>query len=1171
MKESMSHQQAHIVFSRRAMVCALAVLAMAIAHPGPARADVVDTDNDLMPDAWEQQWGLNPQDQIDSNQDADGDKFSNRDEYFLGTNPTVYTSVNTLSDRQILELFKSKAFAYFWLESRVPYYLTPDNALYNGGTPSPYHSIATTGFGLMSVAMADERGWIPHQAAYERIRMLLSRAVTLQAPAYDVLGVPTTQQGNRHGYLYHFMDQDGFRFGASEISTVDHALLVAGALVAAEYYPGTEVEQLAHQLYLNTQWNWLYNGSFLAQGWIEDSAGTFEGGRTLDQWNRYSELLILLFEAMGHPDPAKAIPPSAWDALTYGTGRMFPYEYAHLVPGNAAQNFAFVPNMPSTLNAPGYTNSATELHYLHAGSLHNHQYSHLFADFRSRPDRYQTDFFSNSIAATMANRQFAVNLNSQAFPDGSGQAQPYETYGPDSWGLMAGLTSFGYAVLQPIVMSYDNFSPSNIAANTDSGTVVLSAPLGSTPFTPRQALDFTRNLLSRFQAAQSGYDALVGRYGFRNAFNLGRTFTGQFGHFPPQVIGLDLGPVAGSIENYESGFIWKLAMRNSFIQLGMQAAGFSTGPVEPFVLNFDDNPPAPQDDSNGGGQDPQSFGGNSYAFGGASVSYANIGDPFPSANYGPQQWAMKIQAPLGADTGAFTLLKNHSVSQWDRISFWIRGESGGESFSVGLKDSVSDRLGYPSQATEVKVPIAAYHPTGGITNQWVGVQIPLRVFADAGVRLTSLDNLSLTNTGSSGTIYVDDIAFLGDETAPQAPQGLAGTSNGTGTAVTLTWQSSPEPDVVGYRVARSSDGVTFTTLTPLLVVGTTFTDTPVTPGAQYHYRVTAVDNAKPQNESDPAGLVLAVDPWSPSVALSISSVAVTAGEPFTVTVTGSAPAGIAFVWWFGQNTGVTDATVSLQYPPQPTSSLRACTDVATPTKLDRAFCSPLFTSAQHVTSYSFTSTVTVNQPGTYTFGANTRDVNGSQASEAGGLAFIQVLNRPPVLAPIASQTVNEGQLLTLTVSATDPDGQSLTYNASPLPQGATFAGQTLTWTPTLEQAGIYATTFTVSDGHLIDTKAATITVRDVRPTAPANLVAQGISRSQIRLTWTDAAGETRYDLRRSLRPDFRRDVASFTLTANTTTFTDTNLQRGKAYFYRLRACNAVGCSTDLSAAASTLK
>ncbi|MDO8617791.1 MAG: glucoamylase family protein, partial [Candidatus Uhrbacteria bacterium] len=359
-----------------------------------------------------------------------------------------------MTEKQLLDLFAGKSFLYFWEQSRPSFYFTPDKANYNDPLDysANFNSIATTGFSLIAYVVADDRGWVDHDAAYERIRALLSRAVTLQCPAYDRVGVPANQEGNRHGYLYHFVDDQGFRCPDSEISTIDHALFVAGALVAGEYYKGTEVEQLARQLYLNTDWNWLYNGTFLYQGWVEDSAGGFEGGRTLDSWNRYSELMILLFLAMGSSDVSMAIPPSAWDNLTYGTGRMFPFEYAHLFPGDAPQNFAFVPNMPNTIQESGYTNSASEFHYIHAGSLHNHQYSHLFANFRARRDRWQTDYFANSISATMANRQYCVNLSTHAFGGDSSSPdqytrQPYETYGPNSWGIMAGIPSFtGYAV-----------------------------------------------------------------------------------------------------------------------------------------------------------------------------------------------------------------------------------------------------------------------------------------------------------------------------------------------------------------------------------------------------------------------------------------------------------------------------------------------------------------------------------------------------------------------------------------------------------------------------------------------------------------------------------------------------------------------------------------------------
>lgn len=825
--------------------------------------DSMDTDGDILPDQWEIAYALNPNDPADAELDSDGDRLTNRDEFFAGTDPTVYTAANGMTENQLLNLFAGKAFLYFWEQSRPYYYFTADKANYNNSTDysSNFNSIATTGFGIMAYVIADDHGWIGHSAAYERIRALLSRAVKLQDSTYDRVGVPPNQEGNRHGYLYHFVDDYGLRCPGSEISTIDHALFVAGALVAAEYYEGTEAEQLARQLYLNTDWNWLYNGTFLYQGWIEDPAGTFEGGRTLDSWNRYSELMILLFLAMGSSDASMVIPSSAWDALTYGTNRMFPYEYAHLFPGDAPENFAFVPNMPGTVYEPGYNNSAAELHYIHAGSLHNHQYSHLFADFRMRRDRWQTDFFANSISATMANRQYCINLNSHAFggdPSSPDQymRQPYEIYNPNSWGLMAGIPSFTeYAVLQPIVMSYDNFSPDNIAVNSDSGTVLLSAPLGSTPFTPRQTIDFTRNMLIRFQANEGGYDALVGRYGFMNSFNLGRPYnSSQVGHFATNIIGLDMGPVVGSVENHMSGLVWKMAMRNQFVRTGMQNAGFNTGVVEPFILNFDDNPPLPHEDPNGGGADPNSFGGNSYRFGTGTISYAWIDDPFPSLPYGPQQWTQQISASDNIDSGAFIILKNHDVSRWDRLSFWIKGDVGTEEYSVGLKGSVVDRLGSPLEAIEVKLPIAKYHSDGAIISQWREVSIPLRDFAEKGVRLTALDNISFTNTKlDGGTIYIDDIAFLGDEFKPSAPRGLSASMSGN--SVMLSWGANSEHDVVGYRIYRSDDqGATFTQLNTLLAVPAAYTDVNP-PGRRHLYRITAVDNAEPANESSPSGTI----------------------------------------------------------------------------------------------------------------------------------------------------------------------------------------------------------------------------------------------------------------------------------------------------------------------------
>lgn len=92
----------------------------------------------------------------------------------------------------------------------------------------------------------------------------------------------------------------------------------------------------------------------------------------------------------------------------------------------------------------------------------------------------------------------------------------------------------------------------------------------------------------------------------------------------------------------------------------------------------------------------------------------------------------------------------------------------------------------------------------------------------------------------------------------------------------------------------------------------------------------------------------------------------------------------------------------------------------------------------------------------------------------------QPVNQQPVLDPIGDKTVNEGQTLSFTISATDPDGDPLTYSASDLPFGASFnATGKFSWTPGYNQTGSYQVTFTVSDGSLTDSETITITLIDV--------------------------------------------------------------------------------------------
>jgi PKD repeat protein len=121
-------------------------------------------------------------------------------------------------------------------------------------------------------------------------------------------------------------------------------------------------------------------------------------------------------------------------------------------------------------------------------------------------------------------------------------------------------------------------------------------------------------------------------------------------------------------------------------------------------------------------------------------------------------------------------------------------------------------------------------------------------------------------------------------------------------------------------------------------------------------------------------------------------------------------------------------------------------------------------------------------------------------------------NHAPVLEAIGNKSVNENTLLTFTISATDADGDTLTYSATNLPSGATFVGQTFYWTPSYTQAGTYSVTFRASDGNAQDSETITITVNNTNRApvlaAIGNKSVNENSTLSFSINATDADGDT---------------------------------------------------------------
>jgi hypothetical protein len=116
------------------------------------------------------------------------------------------------------------------------------------------------------------------------------------------------------------------------------------------------------------------------------------------------------------------------------------------------------------------------------------------------------------------------------------------------------------------------------------------------------------------------------------------------------------------------------------------------------------------------------------------------------------------------------------------------------------------------------------------------------------------------------------------------------------------------------------------------------------------------------------------------------------------------------------------------------------------------------------------------------------DTGGNQTSES---VPISVLDQPtgaaPVLADPADRTVSAGQLVSIQLSASDADGDSIAYTASGLPAGASLSAAGLfSWTPTNAQAGANTIVFTATD--CTGRQASQSVTVSVNPVLPPHLV-----------------------------------------------------------------------------------
>nr|MBA2352482.1 hypothetical protein [Burkholderiales bacterium] len=207
-----------------------------------------------------------------------------------------------MTDKELGKLQKS-TFGYFLKETNPENGMVPDSTKENAAA-----SIAAIGFALTAYPIGVEREYLTRGEAVRRVLTTLRFFwKSPQGEAPDATGY--------QGFYYHFLDmKTGRRANGSELSTIDTAFLIAGALVAGMYFDRDTLEEreirtLADALYARVDWQWAQNGGLkVTHGW---KPGT---GFLNHHWSGYSEALILY--ALGLGSPSHPLPTGSYVAWT---------------------------------------------------------------------------------------------------------------------------------------------------------------------------------------------------------------------------------------------------------------------------------------------------------------------------------------------------------------------------------------------------------------------------------------------------------------------------------------------------------------------------------------------------------------------------------------------------------------------------------------------------------------------------------------------------------------------------------------------------------------------------------------------------------------------------------------------------------------------------------------
>lgn len=343
---------------------------------------------------------------------------------------TLLVIRKNLTDDQLLELVQKQTFRYFWDFAHPVSGLARErsNNAYDYGHETT--TIGGTGFGIMSIIVAAERGWISRDTAVGH----LLKMVRFLAKAEKYHGAFPHWLHGETGRTIPFSSKDD---GADLVET---SYLFQGLLCARQYFnqSNPRENQLRNRItwmWNDVEWDWFTRGglSMLFWHWSPNNGWTMN--HEIRGWNE-----CLITYVLAASSPRYSIKPEVYH-----------------------RGWA---NSSHFKNQREYYGIKLPLGFDYGGPLFFAHYSFMGIDPKGLKDNY-ADYWEQNVNHTLINREHSIR-----------NPKKFKGYGENSWGLTASDNHRGYGAHSP---------------TEDLGVISPTAALSSFPYTPEHSMKALRH------------------------------------------------------------------------------------------------------------------------------------------------------------------------------------------------------------------------------------------------------------------------------------------------------------------------------------------------------------------------------------------------------------------------------------------------------------------------------------------------------------------------------------------------------------------------------------------------------------------------------------------------------------------------------------------------------